>query len=146
MRNKSLANQLKASVVSKRNARREVLSVERVAHVQITKVSRNLQGVGWNEVRGETNDRVFFTWVPKVISCWLWLSFTTVCDWWAKFAPLSQPMARTRFPALGAGDILFVSSSDRSTVPLLCTWWRVILFSIENRLKCCILFLAFLQP
>ena len=38
------------------------------------------------------DNRAVFIWVSKVISRLLWFRITTLCDWLAKFAPLSQPM------------------------------------------------------
>ena len=36
--------------------------------------------------------RKIFNWVSKVIARWLWLCFTTLCDWLTKLATLSQPI------------------------------------------------------
>ena len=69
------------------------------------------------------NFRAVFNWAPEVISQMLWSCIATLCDWLQNPLPLSRPirsidytielcLVRKRFPALGAGYILFAERSD----------------------------------
>ena len=97
-------------------------------------------------------NRAVFIWVSKVIRVLLWFCFTSLCDWLKNFVPLSPPirsktqnqsrLARTRFPALDAGD-MYLLPVLIGWLGNLCLLWLagvitlvlVLRHSFENRSK-----------
>ena len=55
--------------------------------------------------------RAVFNWVSKVIAELLWFCFTTLCDWFKKLAPTSQP-------------IRFKTKTNRDLVTRVSRAWR----------------------